>query len=116
MTIEIKSDIYQIVSGTGMRAKLALENKYIKNLETKRKFKVQGMTIKMENENLALFLPDFEDFNKLIQKNCKEFLLIDENQFDFAQKVTKALPAKVKLTKEEKQKQKALQKKKNQIT
>lgn len=115
LVVEVKSEIYQLVSGTGMRGKLALENKFIKNLETKRKYKVQGMTLKIENENLSLFLPDFEEFNKLIQKNCKEFLLVDENQFDFANKVTKALPAKQKLTKEEKQKQKELQKKKNKI-
>lgn len=116
MEVEIKADIYQLTSGTGMRAKIALENKYINNFETKRKYSVQGLTIKLENDNISLFKDDFENFNNLLQKNCKEFLLINENQFDFASKVTKALPPKQKLTKEEKQKQKELRKKQDKIS
>lgn len=96
MEVHISADIYQLISGTGMRAKIALENKTIRNFETKRKFQVQSMTVKLENDNLELFLDDFQEFNTLIQKNCKEFLPVDENQFDFATKVTKPIPPKVK--------------------
>jgi len=116
MEVEIRADIYQLTSGTGMKAKIALENKFVRNLETKRKYEVQGLTVKLESENIALYKEEFEKLNALIQKNCKEFLLIDENQFDFASKVTKAIPPKPKLTKEEKQKQKELKKKQNRIS
>ena len=115
MEVEIKAEVYQLTSGTGMRAKIALEEKFVKNFETKRKYQVKGLTIKLENNTAQSFKDDFEKFNELLQKNCKEFLLIDENQFDFASKVTKALPPKPKLTKEEKQKQKELQKKQQKI-
>ena len=96
MEVQIVADIYQLASGTGMRAKIALENKTIKNFETKRKYEVQSMTIKLANDNIEIFKNDFEQFNNLIQKNCKEFLLIDENQFDLATKVTKPIVPKVK--------------------
>ena len=115
MEVEIKAEVYQLTSGTGMRAKIALENKTIRNFETKRKYKVQSMTIKLENENVSLFKDDFDNINNLIQKNCKEFILVDENQFDFANKVTKAIEPQPKLTKEEKKKQKAMQKKQDDI-
>lgn len=115
MEVLIKAKIYQLTSGTGMRAKIALENKTIKNYETKRKYTVQGLTIKLENDNLDVFTDDFEKFNAMIQKNCKDFMLVNDNQFDFATKVTKAIPPKEKLTKEQKQKQKELQKKQNRM-
>ncbi len=106
MEVTVKADVYQLISGTGMRARIALEQKKVVNFETKRKFKVSGLTIKMENDNLDLYFKDFEKFNTLLQKNCKEFLLVDENQFDFATKVTKALPPKVKEPKDKKAKKK----------
>ena len=115
LEVEINAEIYQLTTGTGMRAKIALENKTIRNFETKRKYKVQGMTVKLDNENVALFKDDFDNLNNLIQKNCKEFILVDENQFDFANKVTKAIEPQPKLTKEELKKQKALKKKQNEI-
>lgn len=116
LEVEVSATIYQLTSGTGMRAKIALENKTVRNLETKRRYQVQGLTIKLEGENISLFKDEFEKFNLSIQKNCKEFLLIDENQFDFANKVTKALPPKVKLSKEEKLKLKKEKERKNRIS
>lgn len=89
--ISINAKVYEIIGGTGMRARLALENKVVKNYETKRSYKVQSMTIKLENENTALYLDDFAKLNEQIQKNCKDFMLIDENQYDWAVKVTKPI-------------------------
>lgn len=107
MEVKINADIYMLASGTGMRAKVALENKTVTNFETKRKFEVKSMTIKLTNETVELFKDDFDNFNSLVQKNCKEFLLVDENQFDFATKVTKAIPPKVKEKKNAADKKKA---------
>lgn len=104
MEVIIDATVYTLISGTGMRAKIALENKKVINFETKRKYEVQGLTIKMENSNLELYLKDFEKFNKLIQKNCKDFLLVDENQFDFASKVTKPVVVQPKEKKKKPQK------------
>lgn len=111
MEVVINADIYQLASGTGMRAKLALETKVIRNLETKRKYEVRGLTIRLENDNTKLFIDDFNKFNELLQRNCKEFLEVNENQFDFATKVTKALPPKIKekKTKDQKKKENKIQ-------
>lgn len=111
MEVKIVAEIYQVTSGTGMRARVALENKTVKNFETKRKpYEVQSMTVKLYNDTVELFKEDFEEFNNLLQKNCKEFLLVDENQFDFATKVTKPIAPKVK-----EKKTKADKKKENKI-
>jgi len=90
MEVRINADIYDIVSGTGMRAKLALENKTVVNFETNRVYSVQSLTIKLES-NPNAYLDEFNKLNDLIQKNCKDFILVDENQFDWATKVTKAI-------------------------
>ena len=102
MEVEINADIYQLTSGTGMRAKLALENKVIRNFETKRKYSVQSLTVKLESSNTQIFLDDFERFNILIEKNCKELLPVNDNQFDFATKVTKPIVQTPKEKKEKK--------------
>ena len=90
MEINIHAQVYELVSGTGMRARVALENKQVKNFETKRKYKVQSMTIKLEG-NAELYEKDFEEFNLMVEKNCKNLLPIDESQYDWAIKVTKPI-------------------------
>lgn len=106
MEITFNSQIYQLISGTGMRVLIALENKSVRNIETKRSFNVQGMTIKLASENVALYKPEFDKLNELIQKNCKEFLEIHDNQFEWASKVTRAIEIKPK----EQQKKKPVKK------
>lgn len=90
MMVTINAQVYELISGTGMRIRIALENKQAKNFETTRKYNVQSMTIKLEG-NTELYLSEFNEFNKLIQKNCKNFLLIDESQYEWALKVTKPI-------------------------
>lgn len=104
LDVSISAKVYEIIGGTGMRARLALENKTVKNYETKRTYKVQSMTIKLENQNSRLYLDDFAKLNEHIQKNCKDFLEIDENQYDWAVKVTKPIVIQPK-TKEKKKKE-----------
>ena len=72
--------------------------------ETKRTYKVQSMTIKLANDNPRLYLDDFAELNQQIQKNCKDFMLIDENQYDWAIKVTKPIVIQPKEKKKEKKK------------
>ena len=90
MGVVIFAQVYELVSGTGMRARVALENKQVRNFETNRKYKVQSMTIKLEG-NVELYKNDFLEFNNLIQKNCKDLIPIDESQYDWAVKVTKPI-------------------------
>lgn len=104
LEIVTSAKVYNIASGTGMRVDLALEEKRIKNLETKRTNKSKGITIRLKNENFAVFLPEFNELNKLLQRNCKEYLEIKENQFDYASNVTKPIIPKPK---EKKNKDKA---------
>ena len=100
--VAINAQVYEIIGGTGMRARLALENKTVKNYETKRIYKVQSMTIKLENQNSRLYLDDFAQLNAQIQKNCKDFMLIDENQYDWAVKVTKPIVIQPKVKEKKK--------------
>lgn len=101
LEVSIHAQIYELVSGTGMRARIALENKNVKNFETKRKYKVKSITIKLDS-NPEVYLKEFSDLDALISKSCKTIMSIDENQFDWAIKVTKPIVAKPK----EKQKKK----------
>ena len=102
LIITTKSKIYKIVSGSGMRVSLAEEYTNIKNLETKRIYNIQGLTIKLDSENVPLFLDEFDKFNELLQRNCKEFLETNENQFDFANNVTKPIVIEPKQKKDKK--------------
>ena len=90
MEVNINAQVYELISGTGMRARIALENKNVKNYETKRKYGVQSLTIKLEG-NAELYGNDFAEFNALLQKNCKDLMPIDESQYDWAVKVTKPI-------------------------
>ena len=48
------------------------------------------MTLKLTG-NTELYANDFNEFNDLIQKNCKDLMPIDESQYDWAVKVTKPI-------------------------
>ncbi|MBE7075325.1 MAG: hypothetical protein E7376_05045 [Clostridiales bacterium] len=102
MEVTINAQVYELVSGTGMRARVALENKAVKNFETKRTYKVQSITAKLETKP-ELYLDDFTEFNNMIEKNCKNLIPIDEKQFDWAINVTK--PIIVEKKKKEKKKE-----------
>lgn len=101
MEVTIKAQIYELISGTGMKAKIALENKTVKNFETKRKYNVLSLTLKLDS-NPTLYLDDFTQLNNNIQKNCKQFLEINEHQFDFATNVTKPIIKEIPKKKEKK--------------
>lgn len=100
MEVTTKAKIYQLISGTGMRAKIALEEKTIVNLETKRKREFTGMSVKLDTKS-DVYQNDFEKFLKLIEKNCKDLVPITESQFDYATKSTKPIDPTQKFTKED---------------
>ena len=106
LIIITKAKIFSVVSGTGMRVSIAEEKTSIKNLETKRTYAVQGLSVKLDSENISLFLEEFNKFNEVLQRNCKEFLEINENQFDFAREVTKPIVIEPKQKKNKEKKKK----------
>ncbi|MBQ3494600.1 MAG: hypothetical protein IJA69_04210 [Clostridia bacterium] len=112
ITISTKADVYKVISGTGFRCYMAHEEIVYKNFETKKKYQSQGMTIK--HLGPEQYLDEFNEFNKAVQKHCKEFLVVHDNTFEHAKNVTKKIEVP-KLTKEEKKKQNELEKKKNAI-
>ena len=112
ITISINSNIYKVISGTGFRCYVALEETKIQNFETKKSYQTEGMTVK--HIGPEQYLEEFDRFNNAIQKYCKEFIVVNDNNFEHAKNVTKKIVVP-KLTKEEKKKQKELEKKKSQI-
>lgn len=104
LVVTTKAKIYRIVSGSGMRVGLAEEKTNIKNLETKRTYNIEGLTVKLDSENVPLFLDEFNKFNEILQRNCKEYLETNENQFDFARNVTKPIVVEPKEKKKPKKK------------
>ena len=100
IVVTTNAKIYRVASGSGMRISIALEKINIKNLETRRVYNTQGITIKLDNKNVDLFLDEFNKFNDLLKKNCKEFLETTENQFEYVQNVTKPIVIEPKKKKE----------------
>lgn len=112
ITINIKSQVYKVISGTGFRAYIALEDITYRNHITKKKYKVQGLTVKNESGNV--FENEFIEFNKAIDKYCKELIQVHDVIYEHAKKVTRKVE-KPKLTKEEKEKLKKQQKKQDKF-
>lgn len=111
--ITISSDVteYQVLSGGGFKANLKFLQTNIKNLETKRKAKMVSVTTTLDCQET--YLPAFEYFNNQIEKYCKDLVPFEESLFDYTHRLTKPLPVKKKLTKEEKEKLKQQAKKLN---
>lgn len=112
ITIQTNSIVYKVISGSGFRCYMAHEQILYKNFITKKKYRSQGMTIK--HIGPEQYLDEFNKFNASVEKHCKEFLVIHDNTFEHASKVTKKIIVP-KLTKEEKKKKKAQEKKKASI-
>lgn len=104
--VTTRAKIYSVASGTGMRVKVALEDKKIENFGTKRNHVYNSITVKLANNNKEVFMEEFKKFNELLQKNCKEFIETSENQFEFITKVTKPIEPKIVEKKPEKKKSK----------
>lgn len=100
ITLETVTTQIGVLSGGGFKAQLNFKDIRIKNLETKRKGFVKLLTTTMNCPES--YLSSFEYFNNQIDKYCKEFIPFDETLYDYAHRITKPLPPKKKLTKEEK--------------
>ena len=112
ITIQISARVYKVISGTGFRCYMAHEDILYKNFQTKKKYTSQGMTIK--HLGPEQYMQEFDEFNSLVEKHCKQFLVVHDNTYEHAKNVTKKIEIP-KLTKEEKKKKKEQEKKKSAI-
>lgn len=109
MIIESKNTVYKVLSGGGFSSHLHFCSSVIKNTITKRQFPVKTLSVKLTSP--ATQMNAFNYFNEKIEKYCKELVPFNESMFEYAKRVTKPLPKKEKLTKEQKQALKAKKKK-----
>jgi hypothetical protein len=113
IVINSKVTIYNVLSGGGFKAKLFMQENKIKNLTTKRI--ADAKTLVVELDSPTTYLPAFKYFTEQIDKYCKELIPFEESLYDYSHRVTKPLPEKTKITKQEKQKLKQKQKKVDDI-
>lgn len=100
---------YKVLSGGGFKAQLYFYSSKIKNLTTKRLADAKLLTVDLDSP--MTYLPAFNYFNTQIEKNCKELIPFEEGLYDYCHRVTKPLPEKDKLTKQQKEQLKTKQKK-----
>ena len=92
VSIFINANAYKVISGSGFRAYMCLEDIRYENYETKRQHKSNGMTVKLAGPDQ--YLPEFKSFNDSIKKYCKEFIEVHDNIYEHAKILTKKVDAK----------------------
>ena len=92
ISVTISANIYKVISGSGFRAFMCHEEVCYENHETKRQQKSNGMTVKLNGPKQ--YMQEFKEFNKAIQKFCKEFVEVHENLYEHAKKITKKIDPK----------------------
>lgn len=99
LIIEGKNTLYKVLSGSGFSCNLYFQSAIVNNLITKRNQPIKTLTVELTSAETQVHAFDF--FNSKIQKYCKELILFEENIFDYAQRITKPLPKKEKLSRKE---------------
>lgn len=84
--------VYKVISGSGFRAFMCMEETRYENYETKRQSKVQGMTVKLAGPEQ--YMPEFISFNNAIKKHCKDFIEVHDNIYEHVKKVTRKIDPK----------------------
>lgn len=102
-------DHWTVMSGGGFKGNLYFKKAKIKNYETKRTASFKSMRVELDSAES--YMPAFKYLIEQIDKHCKDFVEDPESLYDYCSRVTKPLPPKKKLTKEEKQKLKQKNKK-----
>lgn len=109
IVIETKNTVYKVLSGGGFSAQLLFRSSTIKNFESKRQYPVNTLSVKLTSPETQMNA--FNYFNSKIEVYCKELVPFTEGLFEYAKRVTKPLPKKEKLTKEQKKTLKVKKKK-----
>ena len=106
-------DHWSVMSGGGFKGNIIFKQSKINNLETKRKNAFKSMQVELDSADS--YMPAFNYLIEQIDKNCKDFIENTEPLYDYCLRVTKPLPPKQKLSKEEKQKLKNQRKKSENV-
>lgn len=107
---EITGNRYKIVSGTGYEAEISFENLKVRDMRTGRKAKKRVCSLKMELD--PNYEREREQILDVIERYCKELVLIDRNHFEIAEVMIRP-PVVKQLTEEEKKELKKKKKDKN---
>jgi hypothetical protein len=102
--IFINANLINVISGTGFRANLTLEETRYENYETKRNQKVLGMTVRLASPEQ--YMPEFVSFNDAIKKHCKDFIEVNDNIYQHVRTITRRIDAKQAKTDMKKAKEK----------
>ncbi len=86
------ANVYKIISGTGFRSYICMEDTKYENFETKRIHKSQGLTVKLASPEQ--YMPDFVSFNDAIKKYCKDFVEVHDNLYEYIRTVTRKIDPK----------------------
>ena len=86
------ANVYKIISGSGFRSYICMEDTKYENFETKRSQKVQGMTVKLIGPEQ--YMPEFVTLNETIQKYCKDFVQVHNNQYEYIKTITRKIDPK----------------------
>ena len=100
ITVNSVMQEWNVLSGGGFKCKIFYKTSKITNIETKRKNEFKSM--RLELDCAETYLPAFDYLVDQIDKNCKDFVINTESLFDYCLRLTKPLPEKKKLTREEK--------------
>ena len=88
----IDSQCIRVISGSGFRSYMCLEDIRYENFDTKRQEKSHGLTVKLDSP--AQYMTEFETFNAQIKKHCKDFVEMDDEIFNHIKNMTKKIDPK----------------------
>lgn len=86
------ANVYKVMSGTGFRSFMGMEQTTYNNYETKRQQKLEGLTVKLDGPDQ--YMDEFIDFNDKLKKYCKSFIEVNDNLYEHVKTVTRKIDAK----------------------
>ena len=92
VSITTTANVYKIISGTGFRSFMGMEETLYSNYETKRQKKLSGLTIKLDGPDQ--YLKEFDEFNEMLKKHCKNFLEVHDSIYEHVKFVTRKIDPK----------------------
>lgn len=86
--IKIKSDVYKIISGMGLKGSFAFEKITYKDMQSGRKEKRLGVTLSLPEDQR--FEKEANEVLSAIERKCKELFFYKESRFEIAQRILRA--------------------------
>lgn len=83
--IKIKSEVYSLTSGGGMKGEVSLEKITYKDMQSGRKVKRKGVTVSLPDD--PAFEKETAEVLDAIERKCKELFFYKESRFEIAQRL-----------------------------